>query len=105
MGPGRTFVVHMVTSEIRCVLHRLTFSIVRNRCLIATDIPAILPGYHRSLHHMTELVSNLRRHSIPFQMSCDLISEWSNQPWLEGGGWEDLADLCSIEVDGWTAAQ
>ena len=69
---------------------------------VVTRIPQVLPLYHRSLTHHTELVDKLRSHSITFEDSRDVINEWAQQPWLEEGGWDTAwEDLCEAEVEKW----
>jgi len=66
-----------------------------------TRIPEILPLYHRSLTLHAELVDKLRSHSITFEDSRDVINEWVQQPWLEGGWDAAWEDLCEAEVEKW----
>jgi len=69
---------------------------------IVTRIPEILRPYHRSLALHIELVDKLRKHSIGFERSREIINQWAAQPWLESAGWEAAwEDICEAEVEGW----
>ncbi|KIK63668.1 hypothetical protein GYMLUDRAFT_221911 [Collybiopsis luxurians FD-317 M1] len=68
----------------------------------ASTIPEILIPYHRALNGHIALVNALRSHSISFEESRSAISTWTEQPWLEGSGWEaNWEELCSVEIDRW----
>ncbi|KAF8905991.1 hypothetical protein CPB84DRAFT_1770751 [Gymnopilus junonius] len=58
--------------------------------------------YHRSLALHVELVDGLRKHSVGFEKSREIINKWVEQPWLEGAGWDDVwEDICEAEVERW----
>ncbi|KDR81446.1 hypothetical protein GALMADRAFT_89384 [Galerina marginata CBS 339.88] len=70
-----------------------------------TRVPEILRPYHRSLALHIELVDKLRKHSIGFEKSREVINKWVEQPWLEGVGWADVwEDICEAEVERWGRA-
>ena len=67
-----------------------------------TQIPAVLPPYHKSLAFHVELVDKLRNHSVSFEDSRDAINKWAEQPWLGDEGWNAAwEDLCEAEVERW----
>ncbi|KAF4615496.1 hypothetical protein D9613_002904 [Agrocybe pediades] len=67
-----------------------------------TRVPEVLKAYHRSLALHVELVNKLRKHSITFEQSREIINQWTEQPWLENAGWEAAwEDICEAEVEGW----
>ncbi|KAF8201596.1 hypothetical protein BJ912DRAFT_945834 [Pholiota molesta] len=49
-------------------------------------VPAIIKPYHRSLAMHTEIVDELRSHSITFEKSRDALNKW---------------DICEAEVERW----
>lgn len=51
----------------------------------------------------TELVDKLRKHSIGFQESREIINKWVEQPWLEGAAWDDVwEDIYEVEIERWS---
>ena len=67
-----------------------------------TSIPALLVPYHRSLQAHVEIEGALRSHSISFEESRSLVSQWISQTHLETDEWVgEWEDLCSVEVDRW----
>lgn len=67
-----------------------------------TQIPAMLPAYHRSLALHVELVEKLRSHSTTFEEARNVIDQWAQQPCLEEEGWDSAwEDLCAAEVERW----
>lgn len=67
-----------------------------------TRVPEILKPYHRSLALHIQLVDALRKHSIPFEKSREIINKWVEQPWLESAGWDAVwEDICEAEVERW----
>ncbi|KAF9052710.1 hypothetical protein BJ165DRAFT_1523478 [Panaeolus papilionaceus] len=67
-----------------------------------TEIPRLLPAYHRSLDLHTQLVVRLRPHSIKFEESRKVLDKWMEQPWLQEDGWDNRwEDICGVEVERW----
>lgn len=49
-----------------------------------------------------EIASDLRSHSVSFEVSRDALSKWLAQPLLEEDGWDARwEDLCAVEVERW----
>ncbi|KAF8590439.1 hypothetical protein K439DRAFT_1403467 [Ramaria rubella] len=71
----------------------------------ATNIPTLLPPYHRSLYQMKELALELRSHDVSFDRSREILSKWVARPQLQIGGWADWEEICSIEVEKWDSAR
>ncbi|THH04697.1 hypothetical protein EW145_g5332 [Phellinidium pouzarii] len=70
----------------------------------ATEIPRLLPPYHRSLQLQIELVESLRSHSLSFEESQKIILKWIGQPHLEADEWvSEWEDLCAVEIERWIA--
>jgi hypothetical protein len=68
----------------------------------ATEMPSILPPYHRSLQDYEDMIERLRPHSVTFEEARAVMARWVAQEWLEEDGWEaKWEDLCDAEVDGW----
>ncbi|KIK98821.1 hypothetical protein PAXRUDRAFT_823428 [Paxillus rubicundulus Ve08.2h10] len=69
-----------------------------------TSLANITTPYHRSLTLITDIIDRLRSHSITFEASRDVISQWIEQPYLEEDGWDaKWEDLCAIEIERWDA--
>ncbi|KAG8905967.1 hypothetical protein FRB99_007901 [Tulasnella sp. 403] len=65
-------------------------------------LAVILPPYHRALAMCCEIAEQLRSHSITFEDSRAALRQWIAQPCLAEGPWDDLEQLCEVEVDQWT---
>lgn len=71
-----------------------------------TKLPYILKPYRRSLEMHLDLVEQLRPHDVTFDESRHIIGLWQAQPHLAQGGWDVIwEDICTVEVDRWTAAR
>ncbi|KIJ17183.1 hypothetical protein PAXINDRAFT_10037 [Paxillus involutus ATCC 200175] len=69
-----------------------------------TSLANITTPYHRSLSLITDIIDRLRSHSITFEASKDVISQWIEQPYLEEDGWDaKWEDLCAVEIERWDA--
>ncbi|TRM57597.1 hypothetical protein BD626DRAFT_551021 [Schizophyllum amplum] len=67
-----------------------------------TEIPDLLVVYHRSLDEHADMIWRLRSHSISFEDSRTIVSEWTSQTALEEDGWDARwNDLCAVEVERW----
>ncbi|PPQ64009.1 hypothetical protein CVT24_009383 [Panaeolus cyanescens] len=67
-----------------------------------TEIPSLLPAYHRSLDLHNQLVNRLRSHTIKFEESRQILDKWIEQPWLQEDGWDNRwEDICDVEVEKW----
>ncbi|KAF9001927.1 hypothetical protein BDQ17DRAFT_1243811 [Cyathus striatus] len=67
-----------------------------------TRIPDVILPYHRSLAFCKDLTNKLCKHSLPFDDSRMIISQWMGQPWLEDAGWDaQWEELCAAEVERW----
>lgn len=70
--------------------------------LAVLSLGSLTTPYHRSLALLTDLTDQLRSHSVSFEVSKDIISQWVEQPYLEEDGWDaKWEDLCSVEVERW----
>ncbi|KAI0747983.1 hypothetical protein C8Q80DRAFT_706915 [Daedaleopsis nitida] len=69
-----------------------------------TKLPYILKPYRRSLEMHLDLVEQLRPHDVTFDESRQIVALWQAQPHLAQGGWDAIwEDICTVEVDRWTA--
>ena len=67
-----------------------------------TEIPDLLVPYHRSLEEHADMIQRLRSHSLSFEESRLIVSEWAAQTDLEDEGWDARwNDLCAAEIDRW----
>lgn len=65
----------------------------------------IVIPYHRSLDSHIKIVSLLRGHSTPFEVSREAINQWVTLPFLQEDGWAaKWEDVCSVEVERWEKA-
>lgn len=72
----------------------------------ASEIPAILKPYYRSLQSHIEIVETLRPHHVKFEKSRESIAAWIAQPALEESSWEaHWEDLCQVEIDRWDSSK
>ncbi|KAL1661912.1 hypothetical protein GGF50DRAFT_60116 [Schizophyllum commune] len=67
-----------------------------------TEVPDLLVPYHRSLEEHSDMIQRLRSHSLSFEESRLIVSEWAAQTDLEDEGWDaKWNDLCAAEIDRW----
>ena len=107
MGTRRTSLVYLVDGEVLFVLSFVTRALFATElCLFrqGTAIPLLLFPFHRSLELQGHLVDSLRSHSVSFEESKAIASNWVTQPFLEEDPWTlDWEDICAVEVERWNA--
>jgi len=65
----------------------------------------LLIPYRRSLEMHADIVNTLRCHSVAFETSRQMITQWATQPHLDQDSWDaKWEDLCSVEIDRWDSS-
>ncbi|KZT26486.1 hypothetical protein NEOLEDRAFT_1112388, partial [Neolentinus lepideus HHB14362 ss-1] len=73
--------------------------------LLVSSAAQLLIPYRRSLEMHTDIVNTLRCHSVAFETSRQIITQWATQPHLDQDSWDaKWEDLCSVEIDRWDSS-